>query len=65
MYKYFVHFTWVSNSENGDGCIEIQRNAPVTSHEDIVSMQNSILESIHVKDATVVITNFRRFEEPE
>lgn len=65
MYRYFVHYTWVSNTQSGDGAIEIQRTSPISGLHDIIEIQNDIKRECEVKPRSVVVTNFRRFEEPE
>jgi len=66
MYKYFVHYTWASATQNGDGATEIQRKTPITGICDIMEIQEDIKNSpLPIKPRSVIVTNFRRFEEPE
>jgi hypothetical protein len=66
MHKYFVYYTWASATQNGDGAVEIQRKDPITGIQDILDIQADIITRIKdVNPRTVIVANFRRFEEPE
>jgi hypothetical protein len=63
--KYFVAFDhWSENNNHGVASTIIERDAPVSDWDDILNMTNTIL-SRNTDYETIVISNWRRFEDPE
>jgi hypothetical protein len=63
--KYFVVFDyWKANDTRGMACTVVERELPVSGWDDILSMMDCIL-SRNPDMKEIVISNWRRFEEPE
>jgi hypothetical protein len=64
-HKYFVAFDyWKVNDIQGRACTVVERELPVSDRDDILSMMDCILSrNPDMKD--IVVSSWRRFEEPE
>lgn len=66
--KYFVSYTFSSSRGTGFGACEVSLSHPVRSHADTQAIGQALARKF-AKDpgpkATVVILNWRRFEDPE
>lgn len=62
MNSYFV--AYLVASTGGVGCTELRMSKPVSTLADIVVMRNSIADGLRMPHETVIVTNWRRFEDP-
>lgn len=60
--SYFIGFSWQGPEGNGLGNMEILREAPIRTWEELQGVARSIEDGSDGRFTSIVITNWQRFE---